>query len=158
LHLDPSERSDGISDYLPKIKFLEENNRYYIRFFYDIIFYIIIKLLILNMINGIVVSTFTEMRDKDEKIFDSYYNYCYICSINKNEFEKRDINFFDHSLKIHYIPNYFLYFLYLNDKKNKLNYIERYLVENLLKKNVKIFPIGRTKILDDYNILEIDEE
>ena len=41
----------------------------------------------------------------------------------KNEFEKRDINFFDHSLKIHYIPNYFLYFLYLNDKKNKLNYI-----------------------------------
>ena len=72
----------GISDIL----FYQVNvseNKYWARLLFDLSFFILIQLIFLNIFSGIIIDTFSEMRQ--EMNLRNYHdnNKCHICGINK---------------------------------------------------------------------------
>ena len=55
----------GIGEFLPSETAAEYNNvAYTLRFFFDLSFYLIIIVILLNIIFGIIIDTFAELREK----------------------------------------------------------------------------------------------
>ena len=52
-----------------------------LRYVFDLSFFIIVIVIGLNVIFGIIVDTFSELRDEKRRIEDDIQNYCFICSL-----------------------------------------------------------------------------
>jgi hypothetical protein len=63
-----------------------QSNRstYYLRFFYDVLCFAIVNLVFLNIIFGIIIDTFAELRDEKRQFEDDRTGTCTICSLQKN--------------------------------------------------------------------------
>jgi len=100
------------------------------------------------MINGVIVTTFSAIREDSDQRMEDKLNKCYLCSIDKVEFEKRKVSFAHHIDVEHNIHNYLNYILYLKFKKNKdLDFYEVFVKKNVLERNIYLFPIYRSKSL-----------
>ena len=55
-----------------------------LKFFLDTIYYVFFALLFTNIVSGIIIDTFAELRDQREKIEDDKKNYCFICGIDRS--------------------------------------------------------------------------
>ena len=140
----------GIGDILTK-RSLNDGGVYWIRYFLDLIFYISVILIILNMINGIVICAFSAIRDENEIKYEDIHGKCFICSISKFEFEKRKVDFNYH---VKYEHNYIRYINYLlgltlKEKENICS-DDNYIMDCLKTKDIKFFPIGRSVSLGHF--------
>jgi hypothetical protein len=55
------------------------------RFTTDLIYFIFFELLFSNIVSGIMIDTFAELRSKREEMTDDKKNKCYICGRNRGE-------------------------------------------------------------------------
>ena len=130
----------GIGDLLPELPFF--SMIYLHRWVHDMIFFIIVSLLLLNMINGVIVTTFSQIREDSSNKEDDKNNICFICSIPRYEVEKQGLSFEEHIKSEHCVKTYIRYLLslYLMDTNDMDQ--DQYYVYNCLKKNgVEFFPI-----------------
>ena len=141
----------GIGEIIDLKKWDAENiGIFFARWFLDMLFFMVIILLLLNMINGVIVSTFSSIRENTDKNDEDIENLCFICSIKKTEFEKRRIDFNEHKKYEHQIKDYINYLIYLKLKLNKdLDSNEVFIKESIMKRNINIFPIYRSKSLGE---------
>ncbi|XP_019858677.1 PREDICTED: uncharacterized protein LOC109586891, partial [Amphimedon queenslandica] len=135
---------------------------YFLRTFYDIIFFIVVTTLSLNIAIAILVDRFSAMREKKEDIEEDIENRCFICSIEKSEFDKRKKDFKKHVKEEHNMWNYILFIIHVqNLPENEHNALEKYISEKIRKmesektknedqKSIDFFPIFRAKSLPDY--------
>ena len=68
----------------------------------DLGFFIVVNTISLNIIFGIIVDSFSELRDAQSIRHDDLENICFICGFSKDKFEKQGVNFnyhinFDHN-------------------------------------------------------------
>ena len=82
------------------------------RFTYDMIYIIFFGLLFGNIVSGIILDAFGELRDKTSSLEDDKSNLCYICNASRDKIEKSNSNFDDHIAK-HYLWNYIFYIINL---------------------------------------------
>ncbi len=82
-----------------------------IRFTYDIIYFIFFGLLFGNIVSGIMIDTFAELRDWRNEVERDKKTYCFICGIDKATLEKQNNTFDNHTRKEHFLWNY-IFFLY----------------------------------------------
>jgi len=130
----------GIGDHL-KVKGQDEDF-YWIRFLFDILFFTIIILLFLNMLNGIIINGFSKYREKMEEIEDAINNRCFICNLHKSSFDKKKLSFKRHCDYEHNPYNYFLFIETLKSKGlHNLSLEEKELVSIIKKKQITNFPI-----------------
>ena len=54
--------------------------------FFDLMFWIIVTIVLLNCVFGIMVDTFAKLREQEEAQNDALNNYCFICCTNRVEF------------------------------------------------------------------------
>jgi len=109
------------------------------------IFYITVILLLMNMINGVIVSTFSQIREESQEKDDDINNNCFICSINRVEFEKRNIPFVKHLSAEHNSRNYikFLVNLKLSCEKD-LDSDQFYIIKCVKNNDVACFPVSKS--------------
>lgn len=103
----------------------------------------------LNIINGIIVDTFQELREKNNLREDKLFNECYICSIYRSKFEIRGISYNEHVNKTHNVINYYLYLfkVHLTDEQD-LNSLDTQVLNSFKSKSIDFFPIKKTKELE----------
>lgn len=103
----------------------------------------------LNIINGIIVDTFQELREKNNQRFDKLMNECYICSLNRNNFDIKGVSFDEHIYVSHKFINYFLYLikLKLTDEQD-MNSLDFQVYNSLKIESINFFPIKKTKMLE----------
>lgn len=124
---------------------------------YNLIFYIIISLILLNVILGIIVDTFGQIRDQRSDTESYKSNYCFICSIDRETFQKKGIDFVKHVEDDHNKWHYLYFFAYLkerinNDKYYLLNETEIYVLEHITNRNyLKFFPVEMSMSLQVEN-------
>jgi len=138
----------GIGDSIVIPAFDAPNNAYTRRFFYDILFFIFIVVILLNIIFGIIIDTFAELRDqKRNRDFDEKNN-CFICNLDRSLFEKEGKSFEHHVQVEHDLWNYLYYIVYLKSK-NELHYsgTETYIFEKYSKEDLSWFPIQKAMCL-----------
>jgi len=61
---------------------------YYFRLIYDLSFFIIICIILLNIVFGIIIDTFSTMRKENDDMFIEIHNKCFICELEKSVFDK----------------------------------------------------------------------
>jgi len=59
-----------------------------LRALYDLTFFIIISTIAMNIVFGIIVDTFSELRNKRYEIEADRLSSCFICSLRADEFER----------------------------------------------------------------------
>ena len=134
----------GVADQLPKDSYKTNPKRYLIRFFFDMLFDIIIVLIMLNVFFGIMVDAFAELRNKNNEREKDKNSICFICQLSRDECLRRNIDFEEHVMKIHSLWNYvyFLIYLHLNNS-NDFNRVEGYVWEKLGNQDYSWLPIER---------------
>ena len=85
-------------------------------FLYDIIFFILIIVIGLNLVFGIIVDTFSELRDEKYSIDDDMHSVCFICSLPSYDFDRKGSGFIHHVKKEHNMWSYLLFAIYLSEK------------------------------------------
>ncbi len=109
------------------------------------VFYITVILLLMNMINGVIVSTFSQIREQSNEMEDDINNKCFICSIDRIEFEKRNIPFITHLYEEHYSKNYIKFLVNLKLSCEKDLDCDQFYINKCVKNNdVACFPVSKS--------------
>ena len=140
----------GVGDLLEAKNYTDEKGLYFLRFFSDFIFYICVVLLLLNMFNGVIVTTFSQIREESNKKEEDMKNRCYICNINRIEFQKNKIDFADHQKYEHNTNNYIKFFIFLwhIDEKD-MDADQSFINECIKEKDIKFFPVNCAKSIGE---------
>lgn len=84
----------------------ENKERYYIRYFYDLSCFITLNLIMMNIIFGIIIDTFAQLRNEKKALKLDKENICFVCSLDKPKFEKIEGGFEGHTGVDHNVWNY----------------------------------------------------
>ena len=85
------------------------------RFFFDILFFILINVFLLGIFFGIIVDSFKSYRDEIVTRTKDLQNICFTCGLSRTILEKSGIDYEKH-IEEHDIWNYFFYTIYLKWK------------------------------------------
>ena len=124
-----------------------DNIGYYIvRLVNDMIFYIIVDILLIYMINGIIISSFSQLGDETQQREDDIENKCFICSVDKFSLEKNKKKLDDHIKFKHKLKNYIYYLVNLKFINKKDMDSDQTNIANKVKvKDIGFFPIKKKK-------------
>eukprot|EP01135_Chromosphaera_perkinsii_P006243 Nk52_evm4s470 gene=Nk52_evmTU4s470 len=133
----------GIGDVLNPRQATDEG--FYTRIMYDIAFFIIIIIVILNIIFGIIIDTFADLRTEKSEQDEFLKNHCFMCGIAKEEFE-RDASGFDKHIDRYYGPHSlwnYLYFMVYVLRKDTTEFTgpEQFVYEMCEEENIDWFPL-----------------
>jgi Ion transport protein len=121
---------------------------------FDVGFFFTINMIALNIIFGIIIDTFGQLRDEDAEREDAYRNYCMICGVAKTDFEAEGINFNMHVREQHLINDYMSFMIRLYINRNNLQHdLDYQIYQKFTKYNVSWFPNKDTLYVSSLAIL-----
>ncbi|KAM6977326.1 inositol 1,4,5-trisphosphate-gated calcium channel ITPR3 [Aplochiton taeniatus] len=111
------------------------------RVIYDLLFYFIVIIIVLNLIFGVIIDTFADLRSEKQKKEEILKTTCFICGLERDKFDNKTVSFEEHINVEHNIWHY-LYFIVLVREKNKTDYTgpESYVGCMIKSKNLDWFP------------------
>lgn len=170
----------GIGDVLRKPSSSEP--LFMFRVVYDLLFFFIVIIITLNLIFGVIIDTFGDLRQEKQEKDYTLRNTCFICGLDRSKFDNKTVTFDEHTKLEHNMWHY-LYFLILIKVKDKTEFTgpesfvysciqvidEFCLIEYLLflfyifpikkkNKNLEFFPRMRAMSLDTFNKVDEDNE
>lgn len=58
----------GIGDYTEAINYRDQNDKYFVKLFHDATFHILVNVILLNILFGIIIDTFAQLREQKKSI------------------------------------------------------------------------------------------
>ncbi|CAD8067431.1 unnamed protein product [Paramecium sonneborni] len=134
---------DVLSDYANPF---EEPALYWKRYFFDLTFFIIFNILFLQMIFGIIVDKFGELRDERQELLKDIQGKCFVCSLVRNEIDsKTKSGWFQHIFLEHNIYHMLYFLIYIKKKSiTECNQLEKYIKDLMLNKSSDFIPVRMT--------------
>ena len=115
-----------------------------LRFFFDLIFYLIILSLIFPMFLSIIIDYFNETRENTENFEENLETQCIVCGIDREKIEKINPNdkdsFNKHIKYYHNVFNYIYYLMYLQSSSSRDAIIDNNVWNLHLIKNLSYLP------------------
>ena len=115
----------------------------YSRIIYDNLYNFIVMILVVELVAGIIIDTFSEMRVSKETRKQELNSECFICGQTREQLEKKE-GFNYHTETNHNIYDYIFFIGYLNEKlkKGSLDFTEteRFVIKNIKKNSTAWFP------------------
>ncbi|XP_062589198.1 inositol 1,4,5-trisphosphate receptor type 3-like [Saccostrea cucullata] len=117
---------------------------------FDVTFFILITTIGLNIIFGIIVDTFSELRDAKWAIDKDMMNKCFICSRESYDFERHGGGFEKHVKTEHHQWSYLFFFIHLTEiRPNDFSTLELFVYNQLERHNYDFFPLNRALSLQN---------
>ncbi|KAJ9446410.1 Inositol 1 [Diplonema papillatum] len=118
------------------------------RLLYDMAFFLFVTVIFMNIVFGIIVDTFGELRQKREAREHELRTRCFICNVSSSEFDKRADGFANHVARDHNMWNYLFFVFYLAKKpRDELTGQESFVVDCLTKNDFKFVPLNTSLAL-----------
>jgi inositol 1,4,5-triphosphate receptor type 3 len=132
----------GISNDIGRISYKDDVGNFMGRFFFDVLFFLLISLYIGKMFLSFIIDTFGELRSKNADNTNDKENICFICQISRDECLMKNIDFDKHIKYVHNMWNYVYYlnYLYVNNPFN-FNWIENSVWEKLQEQGINWIPL-----------------
>ncbi|MGH0141734.1 UNVERIFIED_CONTAM: hypothetical protein FKN15_031691 [Acipenser sinensis] len=129
----------GVGDVLRKPS--KDESLFPARVVYDLLFYFIVIIIVLNLIFGVIIDTFADLRSEKQRKEEVLKTTCFICGLERDKFDNKTVSFEEHVKMEHNIWNY-LYFIVLVREKNRTDYTgpESYVALMIKNKNLDWFP------------------
>ena len=139
--LDGLRKHGGIGDIMKKYSLITSPGHYMARFFFDFSFFIIVVVILLNIVFGIIIDTFRDLRQYLHRKEKDILTVCFICGLNIDELERKNKNFEQHTEEDHNIWNYVYYMIGLElTNRNDMNAINSEVYEKIKKMEISWFP------------------
>jgi len=141
----------GIGDLLLTPRW--DDGNYWTRFIFDFTFFLVVLILALNLILGIIIDTFAELRQLQDTRYREMKEKCFICNIHRSKFERLEATGFStHTLSDHNMWNY-VFFIFHVRRKHNYNEIdftgpESHVYQHLTKGTIEFLPLGYAMCLD----------
>lgn len=114
---------------------------------YNLSYVILFNLVLQAILAGLIIDAFTRMREENDRIEHDMISQCFICSINREEFEHNGISYHHHLKREHNMWQYVWFSIYINEKDpTKMSGTEHYAYHMMQDKQsfVKLIPIKRS--------------
>ena len=119
-------------------------NGFLTRYFIDTMFFVTIVLVLMNSLNGMIITAFSQIREDKKNKEEDIEKKCFICSLDKIEFEKKQIMYDYHLNYEHNFKDYLKFFiLYKNTSKKEMNADQSCVIDCINVKNISCFPINK---------------
>lgn len=82
------------------------------RVIYDLLFFFIVIIIVLNLIFGVIIDTFADLRSEKQQKELILKNTCFICGLNRSAFDNKTVSFEEH-IKCEHNMWHYLYFIVL---------------------------------------------
>ena len=143
-------RGGGISEAINVTDIDSESVNFYLNLILILGFFIMVNIICLNVIFGIIIDTFSELRDKQNLRDWDQLNRCDICGIERKIFEKRGLNFDIHQSVQHNLWDYVFYLVYLQTlDEQSLTGFEYFVFSQFKNRSTAWLPISSTLFLKD---------
>ena len=131
----------GIGKVLRIDSAIKHESSYIHNYIYHFTFYLIIRVMMIKIIFGIILESFTELRDLKNNIDRDLKYRCFICNIEKDECEKQNEDFFEHCNRVHNVWDYadYIIMLRMTDFQD-LNGVNTMCKEMILERQPKWVP------------------
>lgn len=117
---------------------------------FALVYFALITTIMLNVIFGIIIDTFSELREDKLNTENDIENRCFICALERFAFEKYPGGFEKHIKKEHNMWEYLFFLVHINEKDpNNYTGPESYVRSKLDNKDVSWFPVGKAIALFD---------
>lgn len=114
---------------------------FYVRMFFDLLFYITITTVLMAIVFGLIIDTFSDLRDKLHDMEVDMNNVCLICGHQRSVIEVKGEGWEAHTLRIHNPFNYMYFQLYTRNKAMRdCSGIEKWVKSCLEKHNISFYP------------------
>ncbi|XP_071054904.1 inositol 1,4,5-trisphosphate receptor isoform X3 [Onthophagus taurus] len=118
------------------------------RVIYDLLFYFIVIIIVLNLIFGVIIDTFADLRSEKQQKELTLKNTCFICGLNRSAFDNKTVSFEQHIKGEHNMWHY-LHFIVLIKVKDPTEFTgpESYVSSMVKASNLEWFPRKRAMSL-----------
>jgi len=82
------------------------------RVIYDMLFFFVVIIIVLNLIFGVIIDTFADLRSEKQQKEEILKNTCFTCGLDRSQFDNKAVSFEDHIRHEHNMWHY-LYFIVL---------------------------------------------
>lgn len=82
------------------------------RVIYDLLFFFIVIIIVLNLIFGVIIDTFADLRSEKQQKELILKNTCFVCGLNRSAFDNKTVSFEEH-IKCEHNMWHYLYFIVL---------------------------------------------
>eukprot|EP00667_Euglena_gracilis_P000044 EG_transcript_44 len=116
------------------------------RMVYDTLFHIVVIVIFLNIIFGIIIDTFAELRDARHRVDEDTASRCFICGVDAYTFDRCvEGGFVHHTKETHNMWQY-LYFMYHLRQKPKDEFTgqESYVWDKVRVRDISFFPLHKS--------------
>lgn len=146
----------GVADSMEPYEYGKEE-KFPLKQVFDLTFFIIINIIILNIVFGVIIDTFGEMRDEALERADKLESTCLVCLNTKSSVEDMNVDFTAHKEIDHSIWLYVYYIKYLKEKR-QIDYTpdEHLVWKNYKNEGTEWIPIGETLYIQKDDIEDED--
>ncbi|KAH0630226.1 hypothetical protein JD844_012986 [Phrynosoma platyrhinos] len=118
----------GVGDVLRKPS--KEEPLFAARVIYDLLFFFMVIIIVLNLIFGVIIDTFADLRSEKQKKEEILKTTCFICGLERDKFDNKTVTFEEHIKEEHNMWHY-LFFIVLVKVKDSTEYTgpESYVAE-----------------------------
>ncbi|MFT7800745.1 inositol 1,4,5-trisphosphate receptor type 1 isoform X2 [Arapaima gigas] len=136
----------GVGDVLRRPS--KEEPLFAARVIYDLLFFFMVIIIVLNLIFGVIIDTFADLRSEKQKKEEVLKTTCFICGLERDKFDNKTVTFEEHIKEEHNMWHY-LYFIVLVKVKDSTEYTgpESYVAEMIKEHNLDWFPRMRAMSL-----------
>ncbi|CAL8263789.1 unnamed protein product [Merluccius merluccius] len=136
----------GVGDILRRPS--KEEPLFAARVVYDLLFFFVVIIIVLNLIFGVIIDTFADLRSEKQRKEEILKTTCFICGLERDKFDNKTVSFEEHIKAEHNMWHY-LYFLVLVRVKDPTEYTgpESYVAHMIKENNLDWFPRMRAMSL-----------
>ncbi|XP_054641925.1 inositol 1,4,5-trisphosphate receptor type 1 isoform X18 [Dunckerocampus dactyliophorus] len=136
----------GVGDVLRKPS--KEEPLFAARVIYDLLFFFMVIIIVLNLIFGVIIDTFADLRSEKQKKEEILKTTCFICGLERDKFDNKTVSFEEH-IKVEHNMWHYLFFIVLVKVKDSTEYTgpESYVAEMIREHNLDWFPRMRAMSL-----------
>ena len=137
-----------------------DDPKYWGLMFFNLFYFAIVINILLNIIFGIIIDTFGQLRDQNQAELKDIKENCFVCGNQRFLFEVKRISWGYH-INIEHNPRAYLAFLiYIRHKRiDECSGAEKYVKEKLEKNETMFFPLTALSLIadEDDNVEKLDE-
>ncbi|XP_051754215.1 inositol 1,4,5-trisphosphate receptor type 1 isoform X1 [Ctenopharyngodon idella] len=136
----------GVGDVLRKPS--KEERLFAARVVYDLLFFFLVIIIVLNLIFGVIIDTFADLRSEKQRKEEILKTTCFICGLERDKFDNKTVTFEEHIKEEHNLWHY-LFFIVLVRVKDSTEYTgpESYVAQMIKEHNLDWFPRMRAMSL-----------
>lgn len=111
---------------------------------FDLAFWVIVTIGMLNCVFGIMLDTFAALREQHDETDDQLSNYCFICCLHRSEFNSQQ-DFVAHEASEHNMLDYVSFITFVEcTKETQRNGYQDYVHAMLEEKDISWFPVNKS--------------